>query len=239
MEKLLELQVIDLKIEALKKREEEIPKQKRKFNIQRERLKKELEESEDRYKKLQLEQKDCEGEIDLKQEDIRKKDGQLLQVKKNDEYQALLHEIDMIKKQIGIKEERIIAIMLETDDTKARLEEDKQRIASEQTAIQNECGKIDAELAEAIAECRGFEEQRKPVMDSIDRELVIRYARIRKAKKTGPAIVPLRGESCSGCNMAVTAQVVNEILAGERVHVCRHCGRILYNNDNVNTAEVG
>ena len=224
MEKLLELQVIDLKIEALKKREEEIPKQKRKFNIQRERLKKELEESEDRYKKLQLEQKDCEGEIDLKQEDIRKKDGQLLQVKKNDEYQALLHEIDMIKKQIGIKEERIIAIMLETD---------------EQTAIQNECGKIDAELAEAIAECRGFEEQRKPVLDSIDRELVSRYARIRKAKKTGPAIVPLRGESCSGCNMAVTAQVVNEILAGERVHVCRHCGRILYNNDNVNTAEVG
>ena len=56
--------------------------------------------------------------------------------------------------------------------------------------------------------------------------------RIRKAKKTGKAVVPLNDETCSGCHMSVTAQVVNEVLAGDKVHSCSHCGRLLFAPEN-------
>ena len=151
MKRLLQLQELDMKIEEYLRREKEIPKQKEKFDIYRKRLEDELQSSEDRHKSLILEQRECEHDIEQKQEDIGKKEGQLLAVKKNEEYQALLHEMDMGKKQIAQKEERVITIMVEMDESKAHLEEDKKRIAEEQSKIDAECRKIDEELEEELA----------------------------------------------------------------------------------------
>jgi len=227
LKKLLALQTLDLQIEKLRARESEIPKQKSKFEIHRKRLDDELQRSEARFKGLQLEQRDCEGEVAAKQADIQKKDGQLLAVKKNEEYQALLHEMEMLKKQIGVKEERILTIMEEMDEARTRFEEDKKRIASEQAEIAAECARIDAELAVAVAEREAMETRRKPLAADIDLTHLRIYERIRRSKKTGAALVPLQGESCSGCFMGITAQKVNEILGGEFVP-CRHCGRLVY-----------
>lgn len=228
MKNLLKLQELDLKIEKLRLRETEIPKQKNRFSIHKKRLDDELKGSEARHKNLLLEQRECEGDIAAKQADIKKKEGQLLAVKKNEEYQALLHEMEMLKKQIAAKEERIIAIMMEMDEAKSCLEEDKKRIGAELAEIEGECAKIDEELAVAVGERKALESRRTPLMESIDKGLLRTYERIRKAKKTGPAIVPLQGESCSGCFMSITAQHVNEILAGDKFLPCNHCGRLVY-----------
>lgn len=228
MKSLLKLQNLDLQIEKLRLRETEIPKQKSKYDIHKKRLEDELKASENRHKSLILEQKDCEGEIATKQADIKKKEGQLLSVKKNEEYQALLHEMEMLKKQIAIKEERIINIMMELDEAKSVLEEDKKRIGAEQEEITGECARIDGELASAVAERKALEAQRAPLLAEIEPSLLSKYDRIRKAKKTGPALVPLQGESCSGCFMTITAQHVNEILAGDKFMPCNHCGRLVY-----------
>ena len=228
MKNLLRLQALDLKIEKLRLRETEIPKQKGRFDIHRKRLADELQGSEDRYKSLMLEQRECEGDITAKQEDIRRKDGQLLAVKKNEEYQALLHEMEMLKKQIAAKEERIINIMIELDGAKSCLEEDRKRIGAEQAEIDAECARIDEELAVAVSERKVLEERRAPLMADIDPAMLGKYERIRRAKKTGPALVPLQGESCSGCFMSITAQHVNEILAGDKFMPCNHCGRLVY-----------
>ncbi|MBX3179096.1 MAG: hypothetical protein KF886_17205 [Candidatus Hydrogenedentes bacterium] len=228
MKNLLKLQELDLKVEKLRSRETEIPKQKNKFDIHKKRLNDELQSSEQRLKKLQLEQRDCEGEIAAKQDEIKRKDGQLLAVKKNEEYQALLHEMEMLKKQISAREERVIAILMELDDAKSVLEEDRKRISAELAEIDAECARIDEELAVAIAERKAFEAQRAPLIAVIDPGILSKYERIRKSKKTGPAIVPLQGESCSGCFMTITAQNVNEILAGDKFIPCHHCGRLVY-----------
>lgn len=232
MNNLLKLQELDLKIERCRNRELEIPKQKEKFSIQKTRLAAELAASEKRCKDLALDQRECEGEIEQKQTQIRKYETQLLAVKKNEEYQALLHEIDTLKKQISLREERIISILLESDEAKAHLEEDRSRIEAELRHIDEECALIDAELAEAVRDREALDKQREPLIPLIDRDLISRYTRIRNAKKSGPAVVPLRGESCSGCNMSVPPQVFNEVLEGRVMHTCRHCGRLLYHGDN-------
>ncbi len=227
MKNLLPLQELDLKIEACRLRELEIPKQKSKFDVQKKRLAAELDERDKASKALQLEQKECEKDIEQKQAQILKYKNQLNTVKKNEEYQALLHEIDMIEKQIGVKEERILVLMDEIDAAKMRLSEDKKRIDLELKQITAHCAEIDAELSEAEKSRKELETQREPILAAADPALVSKYNRIRAAKKTGAAIVPMNGNTCSGCNMSVTAQAVNEILGG-KVHACAHCGRLLY-----------
>ncbi|GMV94832.1 MAG: hypothetical protein AMXMBFR82_46100 [Candidatus Hydrogenedentota bacterium] len=231
MKTLLPLQELDLKIEKCRFREVEIPKQKGKFDVQKKRLAAELEERERELTKLQLEQRECESEVSQKQEQIVKYEQQLLSVKKNEEYQALLHEIDLQKKQIAQKEERIISVLVEIDAAKERLAEDKKRIEAERKVIDEQCAEIDRELAEAVAARTELEKQRAALEAQVDSGLLSRYKRIRANKKTGPAVVPLSGTTCTGCHMTVTAQIVNEILGG-KVHACAHCGRLLYHADN-------
>ena len=228
MEALLQLQALDLQIERRREREEMIPKQKNKFDIHRQRLAQELQEREKVVKALILEQRECERDNEAKQTQINKWNTQLLSVKKNEEYTALLHEIDLVKKQMAANEERILKIMVGLDDARARLEEDKKRIQEELKDIDRECLEIDKELAEAVGERKLLEVKREPLTQQVPRDLLARYTRIRSRKKSGPAVVPLRGETCSGCNMTVTPQIVNELLAGDKVHACRYCGRLLY-----------
>lgn len=234
---LLQLQDLDQKIAACRKREAEIPKQKNKFDTYRERLKAELEQCEANVKKLALDQKNAEGDIQEKQALIEKYQSQLNSVKKNEEYQALLHEIDQLKKQIGVHEERIIQILMDLDTAKERLEEDRKRIAEEVKGVDQQAAEVDQELSEAVKHREDLEGRRGPLLEKADPELLRRYQRISQSKADGKAIVPLNGEVCGGCHMHERAQVVNEVLAGG-IHACQHCGRLLYNADMFDDAEV-
>lgn len=232
MNTLLKLQELDQRISARLEREREIPKQKNKFDIYRERLKAELEEREQGRQALELEQRDCESEVEQRKQQITKYQEQLNAVKKNEEYQALLHEIDQVKKQIGIKEERVIAIMVEMDEATARLDEDKKRIDGETKDIDAQCAEIDQELAEAVVEREVLEAERAPLVEAVSRELLSRYDRLRKKFRSGSVVVPMREEVCTGCNMHMRPQIVNEILQGNKIHACQHCGRLLYHPEN-------
>ncbi len=231
MRALLALQQLDMKIAEHRRREKEIPRQKEACGIQRGRLRDELKESEDRVKRLKMEQRECEVDIDQKNAQIGKFESQLLLVKKNEEYKALLHEIDLQRKQITLKEERILGIMMETDQAQMKFQEDKKRIEGEVAGIDAECARIDQELEEAVRERKVLEAERKPLAERVEAVLLRKYERIRTVRT--PAVVPLNEESCGGCYMTVRAQIVNEIMADKEYHACQQCGRLLYYPGNV------
>lgn len=239
MNTLLKLQILDGKISARRDREAEIPKQKNRFDIHRKRLSAELAEREQVLQDLELEQRDSESEIDTRKSQIDTYQQQLNLVKKNEEYQALLHEIDLLNKQIGVKEERIISIMIEMDDAKARLEEDRKRIQEETKEIDAECSEIDAELSEAVEKRKVLEAERVPLADQVGNELLRRYDRLRRKFTTGSVAVPVRDEVCTGCNMHLLPQVVIEVMQGNKVHSCQQCGRLLYHPENFEETHEG
>lgn len=232
MNNLLKLQELDARLHECHAREREIPKQKVKFLTVRDRLTAELKEREQHVKNLELEQRTCEKDIDQKKEQILKYQQQLNSVKKNEEYSALLHEIDGVKKSIGQKEERIIAIMLEMDEAKARLDEDRKRIAEEQKGLDKQCTEIDAELSEAVGRRKVLEAERPKIAEGVPADMMSKYERLRKKFPSGDILVPMKDEVCTGCNMHLRPQIVNEILQGHKIHGCQHCGRLLFHPDN-------
>ncbi|HOC69361.1 MAG: putative zinc ribbon domain protein [Candidatus Hydrogenedentes bacterium ADurb.Bin101] len=237
MQALLELQELDRKIAVCKAEEKELPKQKDKYAIHRKRLTAELKESEDKCKQIQQKQRECAGDIEQRQEQLKKYDTQLYSIRKNEEYKALLHEMELMKKQIAIKEERIIALMLEYDEAKAALQADKERIEGEVKKIEQECKVIDDKLHVLISERKELEKSRGPMAAKVPHDLLSRYERVRKVRT--PAVVPLNDETCGGCFMAVRPQIVNEILANDKIHACQHCGRLLYHVTNLETSSAG
>lgn len=239
MKNLLRLQELDLRIQADRKRESEIPRQKNKFDVQKQRLREELKEREEAAKRLLIDQRAIEQDIEQLQGQVQKYDLQLPTVKRNEEYQALLHQIDACKREIAQKEERVLALMQQLEDNRVRLEEDRVRIQGELDEIDRECAEIDKELAIAIEERKKLEEQRAPIAKLVEPHLLALYERFYTRRDSGRAVVALRGDICSGCNMKMRPQVVNEILAG-KTHTCSHCGRLLYDADAVglDTADI-
>ena len=134
--------------------------------------------------------------------------------------------MELLKKQIAVKEERILALMIEHDEATVALAADKERIQGELKVIDAACAKIDAELHVLTSERKALIKSRPPIAEKVNKGLLNRYERIRKART--PAVVPLNEEVCGGCFMSVRPQVVNEIMANDKVHTCQHCGRLLY-----------
>ena len=69
--------------------------------------------------------------------------------------------------------------------------------------------------------------QRKQVAPGIDAKVFSMYERILKSRD-GLAIVSVKDNSCSGCNMNVPPQVINLIKMYDSVITCEVCNRILY-----------
>jgi predicted nucleic acid-binding Zn-ribbon protein len=237
MESLIKLDRLDRTIRKLLALEAEIPKRKNRFQEKRQRLDAELQAAEERLRQAQMRIRSLEGDVKQKEESIRKLRGQSQNVKKNEEYRALLMEIENEERQKTQLEEQIIEAMYEVDAAKAALEETRKRVQSEAAQIEEECKKIDEELVKAQKERAEIEQQRAAVAKSIEESILQRYERVR-ALRTDGAVVPLRGDVCSGCNRKLTPQMVNEVLNATKIHFCTYCGRIVYNPDVYTLSEV-
>ncbi|MED5371947.1 MAG: C4-type zinc ribbon domain-containing protein [Myxococcota bacterium] len=67
--------------------------------------------------------------------------------------------------------------------------------------------------------------ERDAAREGIWRDLLQRYDNLRKKRR--PAIVPVNGDACGGCNMQVNATDLSDHRRAVEVMFCRHCGRIL------------
>lgn len=60
----------------------------------------------------------------------------------------------------------------------------------------------------------------------IPAQILGHYDRLMVRGKKG--IVPVRGQTCTGCHMQVPMAVVMTLMKAEDVQLCDHCGRYLY-----------
>ncbi len=168
-------------------------------------------------------------EIDIKtaEEKVAKYKTQQMQVRKNDEYQALTHEIETTQTGIGTLEEQEIGIMLNIDEAKKRFAaaeaELKKNITGHEAKIhglRDREKQLQGELKvaqDAVAAARP---------DVAEPQLRI-YDRI--ALKPGhPVCVTVKGGACGGCHLKVSANIEATARSGSEIATCDQCGRIVY-----------
>ena len=177
-------------------------------------------------KELEVKKKTLETEIGAADEKVRKYRTQQLSVKKNDEYQALGHEIENAEAAISALEEKELGIMYSIDEAKKKFAAAeavlKQNIAGHEARIRDlrtrETSLV-SELTQAQADVAEF---RGP----IDVPSLRIYDRI--AARGLPACVPMREGKCGGCHLKVSSEVESDSRKSDKLATCDQCGRIVY-----------
>jgi predicted nucleic acid-binding Zn-ribbon protein len=148
-------------------------------------------------------------------------------IKNIKELQALQREIDQIKQNNTALEEELIRIMEELDVCAAGL---KQKEA-EWTKLNEEWNTRRSELEEQRLQIESqvaeVAKGRQALVTQLNGELIERYELIF-SRRGGTAVVAVIDGICQGCFMNIPPQLYNEILKGERLHLCPSCHRILY-----------
>lgn len=167
---------------------------------------------------------------------ISKYRDQSLAVKTNDQYKALLHEIQFAEQDIRTNEDKILELMVNAEvrekAVKAAEAEMKAEVADieKEKAAARECtAKDEKELAE-------WNSKRDQARSGIDPDLLRHYDRVSKFRGSGLAEV--RDQKCTGCSVMLRPQTFNEVRSGKSTVVCDSCQRILYYNP-ANDAAVG
>jgi predicted nucleic acid-binding Zn-ribbon protein len=176
---------------------------------------------------LEAKKKTLENEIKAAEEKAAKYRTQQLEVRKNDEYRALTHEIETTEGIIGGFEEEELKVMYAIDEAKKRF------AAAERVLKENISGheaKI-ASLRGHEQELRAEHEQAVAATNAARAGVPEPQARLydRLAKKPGfPVCVAVQGGRCGGCHMKVSSNIEFEARKAENIVTCDQCGRIVY-----------
>ncbi len=226
MQKLLDVQRVDLRIMGLETEVAEIPTKRIEWD-------KAVSEKEAELASLEAEIEECkkdlrhlERQLDEKQEDRAKYNSQLPLIKTNREYKAILLEIDAVEKEVSDLEELMIGRMTEVEEIEARAASEATEVDRAREEAEKEKAKLEQQQRAVEESLEGTRSEREHLAAGIDVSLLSQYNRIR-VRKGGLAMARINDESCGACHMLLPPQVVNEVIGGI-VKICPSCNRLLY-----------
>jgi predicted nucleic acid-binding Zn-ribbon protein len=177
-----------------------------------------LAQSESRHREGDREVEHCRA-------DAAKFETQLLGVKTNVEYQALLREIAASQQKAREWEEIILAMMEAEEAAQRTIARMGDELRGKEGVVAEERGRYEAELALLKDEQVRLDAQRQGLVARLNPMARSKYERLTANK--GDAIVPVMLGSCGGCHYNLPPQTVNEVRRNDRVIQCEGCGRIL------------
>ena len=224
---LIALQDLELKIAGLQKQVADIPNLIQSVENELRRVREEHDVNVARAKELANHRRTLEGQVDLSRSKLSRLKDQLMAVKTNKEYTAMLHEIQMAEDQIRSEEDKILEIMEEMEVKEKDLKGAEKEMQKKSAELQENIRKSNdsAPLLEADLERL---RQEKALMESrIGEDLLSRYRRIADARK-GVALAEAKDELCSACHVRIRPQMYADLLRTNNIQACDSCSRILF-----------
>ena len=230
MEKLIELQGIDIKLRDLNDLLGDLPSKVEELDQEEESIKNSLVEQKDRLKELKVEMHKRDVSIAQINDKINKFKDQLFLVTNNKQYDALMLEIDHLKEQRGTNETESLAFLEEKETLTESVESMESELGELSQNLRVRKEKLETAISQSAEEKTSLEQQRTEQVHGIDLNIVSVYDRIMKARD-GLAVVHLSDSACGGCGAHIPAQTITEVRAKIVIHRCDVCGRFLYNQE--------
>jgi hypothetical protein len=235
LERLVELQVVDGELAQLKARLATLPETLKRIDLQLSAARKRVDDARAAIKAGEAAKRSHEQEIKSLNEQIIKFRGQSSSVKNNEQYKALLHEVEHCENGISQYEEKILELMLNADALQATLARAEAALKIESVEIEQV--KAEAQKsAEADKAATALAAGRAQLLrKDVDETLLATYDRILKSR--GHAMAEVIDHRCTACQVMLRPQALGNLRMGELVH-CDSCGRIVYYIPEHNVAKV-
>lgn len=226
---LIDLQHVDVRLHSLRQRlaafparsaqiEAQIAAQHAKLNASREALTASLKDR----KKFEL-------DVEQWRERARKYRDQSYEVKTNEAFKALQHEIAHAEKEMAAAEDRLLERMVSGEEFDREVKTAESDLKKAESIATAERATLSAEKAELDKEIAAAESERSEAVKHIPESLLDEYERIAK-RHHGVALAEVRNETCQACGVRVRPHVFQALRRAEESHIftCETCNRILY-----------
>ena len=168
-----------------------------------------------------------EGDIKVIQDKITKHKDQLYQVKTNEQYKAMLKEIEGEESNIRKIEDRVLEKMMEAEETQKHVQEAAARLEGEKARVAGEIKRLEGEGQRDVTggnNCKLSARKWPPLsqvqsLRSTNESAAIEAA--RQSRRFGDGL-------CTACNVRLRPQAYNEVRSNSAVLTCENCSRILY-----------
>src|SRR5688500_14243144 len=134
--------------------------------------------------------------------------GQLMEVKTNKEYTAMLHEIEGVEREIRSREDQILAEMETAETLVGDLKKEEEVVRKEEARHKQDVAALEGQRRELTARRDRLVAEREQVAGSISsdvRELFQRVAKLR-----GVAVAAARDGRCQECHLLLRLQMYSD-----------------------------
>jgi len=228
LENLLLLQEADREIRRLNDEVAALPKRVAAIEDKLAGTKAGLEKAKTAIKADEAARRKYETAIQDLQQKISKYRDQSLDVKTNEQYRALLHEIQFAEKDIRANEDKILELMVNAELRDKEVKAAEAELKSEMAEIEKEKADARQRTAEDQKQLTEWNAKREKLSDGIASDLLRQYERVMKFRGTG--ISEVRDHKCMACQVMLRPQTYNEVRAGQTIVMCESCQRVLYFN---------
>ena len=228
IENLLKLQDADKEIRRLQDEVAELPKRVATIELKLAGTKAQLEKAQASVKADEASRRKYDANITELRGKISKYRDQSLDVKTNDQYKALLHEIQFAEKEISANEDKILELMVNADARDKEVKAAQAELKAETAEIEQEKEQARQRTAEDEKQLTEWRGKRDQLRSGVDESLLRHYERVSKFRGSG--ISEVRDHKCLACQVMLRPQTYNDVRSGKQTVVCDSCQRILYFN---------
>ena len=175
---------------------------------------------------LAKERRRVDGELSDQQELLKKYQGQLMQVKNQQQYAAAWKEIDATRKHVKELEESVLKNMTESDALQSQLDERKGGHTDLQARYDAAHAEWQASLGDLRKEAAELRKKADAVEKTLSPRLLTEFQKIYRQRQQ-VAVARVANDTCASCRTKVRAMVAQQLKRGELIH-CEGCHRILY-----------
>jgi predicted nucleic acid-binding Zn-ribbon protein len=152
--------------------------------------------------------------------------GQLMEVKTNKEYTAMLHEIETVEREIRSREDQILVEMERTEELTAgvKREEGLFKLAEEHHRAEGRT--LDEKTKALTKQLEGLRKDREGVASTISEDVLVLFDRV--ARLRGVAVAEAKDGMCQVCHVKLRLQLYVDLKRNEEIVQCPSCSRILY-----------
>jgi predicted nucleic acid-binding Zn-ribbon protein len=227
LEQLLVLQDRQQKIKQIETEIKTLPLQKNNLEAQLAASAASVEALKQKARQVEIDRKKLELDVGTRAESIARLKTQQYQTRKNDEFQAMGHEIERYENEIRKIEDEELELMEQAEKLKAEFGADEKRAAVAKESISRQMTDLEAKSKTLESRLEDLTKERAELAGKIDEDLLGRFERLF-ASKGDAVVVALEHEVCTGCHMKVTTATAARVKAGKEIVSCEQCGRILY-----------
>lgn len=226
LELLLKLQVLDYDRGELERSKEYIPDM-------MENLKKEILENEEKFNNNEKElseatiaQKNLELEISGLQENLKKLKSQMMAIKTNKEYDALVSQIDAVKGSINDKESLLLETIERIEILESDIEELRKKSTDTKKQNDDQLGILEEKMNSVGTKVQMKDDERQNIIVRVPKRVMSIYERIRK-NRGGSVVITVKKRACGACYKALPPHLIQELKRGDQLITCDNCGRLL------------